>query len=133
MSQNLIINVDLKNSTELGQGSTFECDEKEVKSEEISRVGSKFQCPQCDKLFYDNSNAQRKIKSVHEGVKSAYNKCDYQATDKGNLKKHIVAKQGHLKIHIQSKHEGVKYACNQCDYQATRQDNLKMHVKRVHL
>ena len=38
MSQNLIINVDLKNSTELGQGSTFECDEKEVKSEEISRV-----------------------------------------------------------------------------------------------
>ena len=38
------------------------------------------------------------IKSKHDGVKYACDKCDYQATQQGNLR-----------THMKSKHEGVKY------------------------
>ena len=47
--------------------------------------------------------------------------CDYNATDKKSLTRHI-----------QSKHEGVKYACDQCDHQATQQSNLRTHIKKKH-
>ena len=60
-------------------------------------------------------------RSVNHGVKYACNKCDYKATQQGNLT-----------VHIQSKHDGVKYACNQCDYQASRQDSLKLHIQAKH-
>ena len=113
-------NLDYDNITEEDQGSTLESDQ--VMSTEISRVGSKFQCPQCDKLFYNSSTTHRHIRSVHEGVKYACNQCDYQATQ-----------QGSLTAHIQSIHECVKYTCNQCDQKFTQKSSLKSHVKRKHL
>ena len=36
------------------------------------------------------------------------NQCDYEATDKRNLWRHI-----------ESQHEGIRYPCNYCDYEAT--------------
>ena len=96
--------------------------ENEVISRDITSVGSKFQCPHCEKLFTKNSNVHAHIRSAHEGVKYACNQCDYQATQ-----------QSHLTTHIQSKHEGVKYACNQCDQQFTQQGSLTTHIKRKHL
>ena len=118
------VHVDHYNITKEEEVTTIESEptsEKEVISREFTSVGSKFQCPQCDKLFSHNSHVHRHIRSVHEGVKYACNQCDYQATQQGNLK-----------IHIQSKHEGVKYACNQCDQQFTEQSSLTRHKKRKH-
>ena len=89
--------MDHDNTTEVEQKeSTFESDEKGVISSKISKVGSKFQCPHplCDKLFYNNSTTRRHIRSVHEGVKYACNRCDYQATRQDNLTAHI--KRHHL-------------------------------------
>ena len=115
-------NVDHNDFTEEDHESTLESDEIKVISREITKVGSKFQCPQCDKLFYNCSNVHAHIRSVHEGVKYACNQCDYQASY-----------QHYLTTHIQSKHEGVKYVCNQCDQQFTTQSNLSKHVKQKHL
>ena len=70
--------MDHDNTTEVE--STSESDKKGVQSSKITKVGSKFQCPQCDKLFYDSSTARKHIRSIHEGVKYACNQCKYQAT-----------------------------------------------------
>ena len=43
-------NVDDNDFTEEDHESTLESDEIKVISREITKVGSKFQCPQCDKL-----------------------------------------------------------------------------------
>ena len=114
-------NVEHDNITEVEQKYTLESNEEESISKEIIKLGSKFQCSQCDKSFSKNKGVHRHIRSVHEGVKYACSQCDHQAT-----------KQSHLTIHIESKHEGVKYACNQCDYQATTQSNLTKHIQSKH-
>ena len=116
------VNEDHNISTEEDSTTKSEpANEKEVISREITSVGSKFKCPQCDKLFSHNNTVHAHIRSVHEGIKYACNQCNYQATQ-----------QGHLKIHIQSKHEGVKYACNQCDKQFTKQSRLTIHIQSIH-
>ena len=115
-------NVKHNNITEVKQDYILESNEEESISREIIKLGSKFQCSQCDKLFSNNKGVHRHIRSAHEGVKYACNQCDHQATH-----------QSSLKIHIQAKHEGVKYACNQCDYQAGYPSHLAIHMKRKHL
>ena len=62
------------------------------------------------------------LKSKHEGVKYACEQCDYQATTKFDLTRHI-----------KSRHEGIKYDCDQCEYQATTQSSLRRHSKAKHL
>ena len=47
-----------------------------------------------------------------------FDQCDYQATKKGDLKRHI-----------ESIHEGVHYTCDQCEYKATQKGDLRKHVK----
>ena len=84
------VNVDHDNTIEAEQVSTLKSDE--VISREISRVGSKFQCPQCDKLFTENGTVHIHIRSVHEGVKYACNQCDYQATQHSHLTRHFQSK-----------------------------------------
>ena len=56
-----------------------------------------------------------------EGVKFPCDQCDYKATQKGDLLKHI-----------KSLHEGVKIPCGQCDYKATEKGHLLRHVKSKH-
>ena len=90
----------------------------QVRRKEISLIGSKLQCPECENSYADRGGVNRHIKAVHEGIKYACNQCDHQYTQ-----------QSHLKAHIQSVHEGVKYACNQCDHQSTTQSNLKAHIQ----
>ena len=48
----------------------------------------------------DESNDTR-----HEGIKHNCDQCDFQASEKSNLR-----------VHIKSKHDGTKYPCDQCDY-----------------
>ena len=70
--------MDHNNTIEAEQVSTLKSDE--VISREISRVGSKFQCPQCGKLFTENRNVHAHIRYAHEGVKYACKQCDQQFT-----------------------------------------------------
>ena len=124
---------------------------KVVKTEEkINKMqGSKFQCPQCEKLFSSKANVQQHIKSAHEGVKNVCNQCDNLYADLGTLRTHIrsvhegikypcnqcdqhFTQLGTLRTHIQSIHEGIKYDCNQCDYQAKEKNALKKHISYRH-
>ena len=47
--------------------------------------------------------------------------CNYKATQKGDLLRHV-----------KSIHEGVKYPCGQCDYKATQKKHLLRHIKSIH-
>ena len=85
-------NVEHNNITEVKQEYILESNEEESKNREIIKLGSKFQCSQCDKLFSNNKSVHRHIRSVHEGVKYACNQCDHQATQQSNLKTHIKRK-----------------------------------------
>ena len=58
---------------------------------------------------------------MHEKVKHPCNQCDYKATEKGSLKKHI-----------ESVHEKVKYPCHQCEYKATTKGNIQRHIQKKH-
>ena len=63
----------------------------------------------CDYKATRKDNLMRHIKSTHEGFKFSCEQCDYQATKRGNLM-----------THIKSVHEGVKFSCEQCDLNNTR-------------
>ena len=71
------------------EGSTTNIPQKEVKRREISSVGSKFQCPQCEKYFSTNSTVHQHIRSVHEGVKIDCNQCDKQFAKTSHLARHV--------------------------------------------
>ena len=47
--------------------------------------------------------------------------CNYQASTKDSLKKHI-----------KSVHEGKTYPCSYCDHQALSKYTLKIHIECVH-
>ena len=92
-----------------------------VNYKDIVSIGSKFQCPQCAKLFSQKCSVYAHIRYAHENVKSACSQCGHNAPS-----------QRLLKIHIQTQHEGVKYVCTQCQFQATTQSNLTQHIKSKH-
>ena len=56
-----------------------------------------------------------------EGVKFQCGQCEYKATWKH-----------HLLRHIKSIHEGVKFLCDQCDFKATQKGHLLAHIKSIH-
>ena len=108
------------------------------------------QCPDCGKLFSQNSSMLLHHQSSHQGIKFQCNKCDYSATQKGHLKIHVKGKHenilatcqvcgkrflgnGNLQKHIQSIHEGTPYPCIQCDYIGKTKAHLKIHNETKHL
>merc|ERR1739842_187571 len=58
-------------------------------------------------------------KTIHENASYACNQCEYKATWKTALKRHIAP------VHI-------NYYCDRCGYKATRIGDIKMHMKTVH-
>ena len=62
------------------------------------------QCNQCDYKATLKGDLLKHIQSKHEGVKFPCDQCDFKAKGKGQLLRHI-----------KSKHEGVKFPCDQCD------------------
>ena len=50
------------------------------------------ECDQCQKKFSHKEGLRKHNKAIHEGIKYACNQCDYQATQKSNLKTHITRK-----------------------------------------
>ena len=58
---------------------------------------------------------------MHEGVRYPCHQCDFNATQRGDLMRHI-----------KSQHEGLRFLCDQCDYMATTKGHLMSHIKRKH-
>ena len=58
---------------------------------------------------------------IHEGKRYPCNLCQYEATRKDELKRHI-----------KSIHEGVTYPCHLCGYRATLNRNLRKHIQTIH-
>ena len=83
--------------------------------------GSKFQCPQCAKLFTWKASVIVHMKSDHDGVRYSCNQCSYQAKT-----------QSALTRHVKFVHEGAKFNCNQCDQQFSIHKSLTNHIQIVH-
>ena len=86
---------------------------------------------------------------IHKGMSYVCNQCQYKATQKGDLKKHILAVHEvvryccgecdstfvwhrDLKKHIQSVHDEVRYDCSQCEYKGTQQSYLVTQKQSIY-
>ena len=77
-----------------------------------------FPCDNCDYKATQRSNLLRHVQAKHDGVKFPCDNCDYKATQSSNLLRHI-----------KSKHETVKVHCERSDYKATNIGSLIKHLK----
>ena len=60
-------------------------------------------------------------KSVQKGKKILCPQCQFEATQKSSLQRHI-----------KSIHEGQTFSCSQCEYKATQKGDLQKHIRSVH-
>ena len=67
-----------------------------------------YSCGKCDYVATQSGNLKTHIRSKHEGVRYLCSHCEYATTQ-----------AGHLKRHIENRHEGVRYSCDQCENVAT--------------
>ena len=82
-----------------------------------------FNCNNCSKMFSQEGDLNRHIKSVHEGKKPF--KCNICGT--------AFSYTQSLNRHHRSVHEGKKpFKCNVCDAKFLRSDRLKVHFESVH-
>ena len=84
-------------------------------------LGKRFPCPHCEYKATAKGSLQKHIKSIHEGQKFPCPHCEYKAAWNSDLKKHI-----------KSVHEGKKFRCPQCEHKATQKGHLHTHIKSVH-
>ena len=81
----------------------------------------RYPCEQCNYQATHKGDLKKHQESVHKGIRYQCSDCPYQAT-----------KKSILKTHKQSKHMGVKFPCSLCDFQCTQKDNLTTHIKSIH-
>ena len=51
-----------------------------------------FPCNHCGKVFNQKSNLDTHVKGVHMGIKYSCDKCDFEATQKATVVKHVKSK-----------------------------------------
>ena len=68
--------------------------------------GISYPCQQCDYKATQQSDLNRHVKAIHDGVRNPCQQCE--AFDLSTLNRHV-----------KSKHEGVRYHCQLCDYKAS--------------
>ena len=96
--------------------------DSELQLKDNKRVLSqKFPCPHCEYKATVKGSLQKHITSIHEGQKFPCPHCKYEAAWNRNLQRHI-----------KSIHEGRTFDCPHCEYKATRKYNLQKHIKSVH-
>ena len=57
-----------------------------------SQTNNAHACKSCGKMFAESSSLSRHKKSIHDGVKYPCKYCDYQATIRQNLDRHVAVK-----------------------------------------
>ena len=83
-------------------------------------IMSKVKCPDCDASFINRSGMNRHMRSVHGEKKYSCEQCNFVASRKDVLLRHV--RHAHC----------VKYSCNQCDFEASKNVSLKLHIKYEH-
>jgi KRAB domain-containing zinc finger protein len=129
---------------------SFEKSNNMPKTIKSSRV--KHQCRLCLKEFDWPSDLKTHMDGVHLGVKFDCLECDFKATTKGSLIKHVdtvhrgirkfkcnecersFSHYGNLARHIQSVHNKIRFVCTGkgCDNSYSRQGDLNNHIKSFH-
>ena len=94
---------------------------EEMSQRVMCHEGIRNTCDQCDYKATTKGDLRRHLESIHEGARYTCDQCDYKPTTKGDLKRHV-----------ESIHEGVRYTCDQCDYKPTTKGGLKRHVESIH-
>ena len=63
---------------------------------EYKHEGVKYKCNQCSDSYEYSSKAglRKHTETVHKGVKYQCNHCNYQASERGNLHRHIRTQHG---------------------------------------
>ena len=80
----------------------------------------RYSCGQCGKDFVTQQVLKTHIESVHEGIMYDCNQCDYQATEKSSLRRHI------------NRHNGNEYKCQLCEFKTRRKGYFNTHIKSMH-
>ena len=93
-----------------------------LRKKDIICIGSKFQCPKCEKLFSHINGVKRHHEADHQGLKYVCSQCEDRQFAELKL----------LTRHIQSKHDGPEHFCYMCEYEATSQGNLENHIESEH-
>ena len=81
-----------------------------------------FPCPHCGKRFGRKTHLEEHVAGVHEGVRYACDQCDYSASTKSDLLRHL--KMIHLKEY--------PFPCDNCDSGYVRRRELDAHMKSKH-
>ena len=82
---------------------------------------NEFNCDKCDYRATDKTNVQRHIESLHGEIRHDCDKCDFRATEKTTLQRHI-----------ESLHEEIRPDCNKCDDENEKSSTNKNQSKRIH-
>ena len=106
----------------------------------------RFKCSQCP--FQSNRSIKFHIESKHEGIIHRCHLCNYTASAKTSLYRHVRSKHeeqhkcnicgllkrgiSELKTHIKLVHDGVKLSCDECNYKTAYKWTLKTHKSSVH-
>ena len=113
---------------EENDGLEIHCDNKKsmtsLQSLDSTHKGTKsHKCPICDYTASRKGHLKRHMESVHEGKKPhKCSICDYTASQKGTLGQHI-----------QSVHEEIKpHKCSICEFSFSMKGNLRQHIQSVH-
>ena len=75
----------------------------------------------CEYKATDKGHLKRHVKSIHEGIHYPCSQCDYKAPNKSDFKKHV-----------DNKHNDICYSCDQCSCKGTVKGNLNQHVQYEH-
>lgn len=78
-------------------------------------------CGQCNYRATQKFDLKRHIRSIHLGERYPCDQCTYKATLTYNLKEHI-----------KTIHEGKRYTCGMCDYNGADRSGLRKHKLRKH-
>ena len=99
----------------------FRVDPYKRKKNWLFQFFKRYSCDQCDYKATHKGSLKRHIESVHGDKQYPCDKCDYKTAWKGNLK-----------THIDSVHGDVRYTCDQCDNKATQKGDVKRHIEYIH-
>ena len=80
-------------------------------------------CGKCDYRGRTPGGLKKHSKAVHEGITHDCNLCDYKASFKENLYRHMRT----------THKQGTQFSCNKCKYATFSEETLRTHTNRVHL
>ena len=117
---------------------TLQCDKCKFKTENKRSlmdhqiaVHNRFTCKECEYKAKTNKQIEDHIKEKHRVPKLLCNKCDFRATNPGNLKEHNDSVHEKMTQNHIDKSQGI-FKCNQCKYKSKTSFEMNMHEHETH-